>query len=207
VREFEIVAQESRIGFRYQAAGFGELSARFRTFQGTIRLRDDETDVGERLGPTAEVIVIIATDSVDTGNLLLDRIVMSASLFDTARYPQARFAIRPKRIAPGYLNDSGTQRASGSVEGDSSFTLEGTLRIRDQERDVSLAIAALAISTPAGNSGLGPESRRAAAMQMQRLTAEAHTRISRSAFGVAGFAALVRDLIEIELRIVARRMP
>jgi polyisoprenoid-binding protein YceI len=73
VREFEIVAQESRIGFWYQAAGFGELSARFRTFQGTIRLRDDETDVGERLGPTAEVTVIIATDSVHTGNLLLDR--------------------------------------------------------------------------------------------------------------------------------------
>jgi len=207
VREFEIVAQESRIGFRYQAVGFGELSARFKNFQVMIRLRDDETDVGVPSGPTAEVTVVIATGSVDTGNPLLDRIVMSAPLFDTARYAQARFAMRPKRMPAGYVNDPDTQRASGSLERDSSFTLEGTLRIRDQERDVALAVSALAISTPAGDHGSGSDSRQPAALQMQRLSAVAHTRISRSAFGVAGFAALVRDPIEIDLRIVARRMP
>lgn len=207
VREFEIVAQESKIGFRYQAAGFGELSARFSRFEGTIRLRDDATDVGAPSGPTAEVTVIIATDSVDTGNPLLDRIVMGASLFDTARFAQARFAMRPKRIPAGYVNSPGTQRASGSVERNSTFALEGALRIRDQEREVSLAIAAMSIAIPVGSSGPAPESRQTSALYAQALNAEAHTRISRSAFGVAGFAALVRDPIDIDLRIVARRMP
>jgi len=224
VRDFAIVSGESSLGFRYQAAGFGELSALFKRCQGTIRLTQIPAGQGEQAGLTADVEVLIAVDSVDTGNALLDRIVRGASLFDSARFPQALFTVRRNRLPATLIRLLGYQGASESTGGAPSLpalaasrstasttpgsaplvVLDGLLRIRDQEHKTALALTSLAI-TQLPLSGNATD--RGSGSSAQRLQAVAQTHISRSTFGVSGFAALVRDTIAIDLGIVARSTP
>jgi len=197
---FALDAEESALGFRYSVVGLGELSARFRRFRGMIELREHPADKGAPAQVHANVSVLIAVDSVDTGNPLLDRIVMGPSLFDALRFPEAMFVVRQAPLPLDFIQAALVPGGARPPEHAPSLLLEGSLKIRDQDRKVVLSMASLSIATRDRVEDTGRRTKPTSSLELR---AVAQTRISRSAFGVAGFAALVRDPIVIDLQIAA----
>lgn len=92
--------------FSYNHFGFSTQLSRFDKTSGTIVL--------DRQAKTAKVNIVVAIDSVDTGNAILNEHIQGEDFFDTAKYPTATF----NSSKAHFVNDK-----IDSIEGD--LTLKG----------------------------------------------------------------------------------
>ena len=109
------------VGFLIGHVGFARVLGRFDEAAGSF-MYDPET------GSLSELRVTIATGSVDTGNEARDEHVRNADFLDVARYPEMVFE------AEGTVSDASGGEGAPLASG----TLEGTLRLLDETRPISL---------------------------------------------------------------------
>lgn len=102
---FRIVSEETHVEFRIDNFGFSEISGRFTDVRGAIQLNRQAPD-------RSTVGVRIRTNSVETGNELLDQVLASGLFFDAESYPEIVFSSTDVAIVDGQ---------SGAVTGDISI--------------------------------------------------------------------------------------
>ena len=118
--------------------------------------------------------VTLRADRVRAGFFLVTRILKSAAMLDTDRFPTIRFVSTAVRPAPsGRLSDGAK--------------LAGDLTIRDVTRAVTFDTVFMPRAGSAPND-------------LSRLTVRLTGQISRSSFGASGYKALVGD--EVGLNVV-----
>ncbi|KJR04239.1 YceI family protein [Gordonia sp. LUNF6] len=112
---WEIDGSHSTIDISVRHLGIATVRGRFTEFTGTIVVGDDP----EQSSVTAE----ISTASIDTDNRMRDEVLRSNAFFDAERYPTTLF--HAERVRPA---------------SDETWTLEGTLTLRDTAVPVSLEL-------------------------------------------------------------------
>ncbi len=120
----------SRIEFRFTQAG-AVATGRFVRAAGEI----DWPAAGAPRG--ARLSVDIDLTSLDTQDAERDTLLRGADLFDTARFPRARF------VSTAFMPD-----AAGKLR------IRGTLQLRDRSRPVELIVTELRVAPPGGSSVL-----------------------------------------------------
>ena len=118
---YRLDPEHTSVGFLIGHVGFAKVIGRFDEAAGSFTY-DPET------GSLAELRVTIATDSVDTGNEARDEHVRNADFLDVGNHPEMVFE------AEGTVSDA----AAGEGAPLASGTLEGTLKLLDETRPISL---------------------------------------------------------------------
>jgi polyisoprenoid-binding protein YceI len=108
--------QKTRIGFEVDAIGWPTTKGAFKAFQGNIRVDFDEP-------ARSTVSFVVQADSLDAGAAAVTGFVKSASMLNTAAFPEMRFR-------------------SGSVEklSESAVRVTGPLTFMGQTRPVSFQV-------------------------------------------------------------------
>ena len=166
LKRYELDPHASRAGFTYWMKGVrrkGEMPVGRADFQiDPSNLAASSTDVTLR------------ADQVRTGFFLVTRILKSAAMLDTDRFPNIRFVSTAVRPAPSGRFSDGAK-------------LAGELTIRDVTQAVTFDTLFMR------QAGSAPD-------DLGRLTVRLNGLISRSSFGASGYKSLVGD--EVGLNVV-----
>lgn len=123
----------SEIGFKIKHLMITNVTGVFRQFEASIYTTGDDFK-------TAEIDLVIAADSINTGNDDRDKHVRSADFFDTVNFPQIRFL------------SSGIEE----VDKDGSYDLWGDVTIRGVSKKIKLNVEfGGVIKDPWGNEKAG----------------------------------------------------
>ena len=169
-RRYELDVEKSRVGFTYI------LSNALQQGQMPISRADLRIDPFNLGDSTADVIV--NPDGARTGFFFATEALKSASVLNTAQFPEIHFVSRAVRLAPtGRLSDGAA--------------LVGDLTVRGVTRPITLKAQ---LFRPPGSA---PD-------DLSALTITLKGQISRSAFGATGFAYIVADTVGLDITAAIR---
>jgi len=151
--------------FSYNHFGYSTQVSRFNRTTGKIVL--------DKEARTGSVDVVIDMTSVDTGNILLDRVIQGDDLLDTAKYPTATFKSTKVRF-----------------EDDRAVAVEGILTIKSVARPVTLTINSLKLA-------VNPMLKR------NEIGANASAKIRRSDYNAGKYAPEVGDEVTVDIAVEA----
>ena len=151
--------------FSYNHIGYSTQISRFNRTTGKIVL--------DKEARTGSVDVVIDMTSVDTGNILLDRVIQGDDLLDTAKYPTATFKSTKVRF-----------------EDDRAVAVEGILTIKSVARPVTLTINSLKLA-------VNPMLKR------NEIGANASAKIRRSDYNAGKYAPEVGDEVTVDIAVEA----
>jgi len=144
------------------------------TTTGTAPLRSADLQIDPRNLTRAKTNVTADLTRARTGFVFATEALKSASVLDTERFPTARF--QSTKISLG---------RSGRIS--DGATLEGNLTLRDVTQAITLAAQ---LFRPRGSE----------ADDFSRLQVRLRGQIDRHAFGISGYADLVRPTVGLDIR-------
>jgi polyisoprenoid-binding protein YceI len=166
---YRIIPATSRVGFCVDSE-YARIKADFRTFQGGLSLWPDA-------GDKEQAMVVVSTDSLDTGGSMADFMLKSRYFFDVEHYPEILFV-------------------STAIEWTDPVNAElrGELTLRGVTRPVTFRVQLTEVEQEAGG-------------QIDRIIARAGTVIDRTDFGMDRFPDLVDSKVELCMSVEAVRYP
>jgi polyisoprenoid-binding protein YceI len=170
--EVQVPIENGNTQVRFEcSSGLMPMAGRFEGVRGRIVFADE-------LSTPRAVEVTIGSDSLTTGQAMIDRQLKGPDFFDSANYPAIVFESTD-------VIGIGADQAQAS----------GRLTVKDITRPLTLQVA-LDPQTLATPSRLGRE-----AVPPSRRAIRASADIRRSDFGMAGFNPLISDECSIQIRV------
>lgn len=164
---YRIQASTSQVGFCVDSK-FQRVEGVFRDFQGGIALPPEAAK-------TAQTVVVIRSDSLDTKGALIDKLIRSPRFFDVENYPEILF------VSTGFEWTSPTRAV-----------LRGNLTLHGVTRSVAFKVELS-----------GSEGKQVG--EAESILVKATTAINRSDFGMDTLSTLVSDSVRLCMSVKAEK--
>jgi polyisoprenoid-binding protein YceI len=164
---YRIQASTSQVGFCVDSK-FQRVKGVFQDFQGGMALLPEA-------GKTGQTVVVIRTDSLDTGGALIGNLIRSQRFFDVENYPEILF------VSTDFKWMSATR-----AELRGNLTLHGVTRLVVFNVEVS----------GGGSKQIG---------EAENILVKASTTIRRSDFGMDTLSKLVSDSVQLCMSVKAKK--
>ena len=166
---YRVDAGRSSVSFSVQHFPFSSVRGRFHAFDGGLVGIDTSS-------PDEQILFVIKSDSVDTGDAEINSLIRSASFFDTAMFPDIVFTGRQIELHEG-----------------GSASIHGEVTVRNITRPLSLEVE-LDEADLADRAATG------------QLHLQAQTRLDRTQHGMDDLQLIVSDTVELELELYLKRV-
>lgn len=166
---YRVDTDHSSVSFSVQHFPFSRVRGRFYAFDGGLASTDPSH-------PDGQILFIIKSDSVETGNAKIDSLIRSDSFFNTALFPDIVFT--GKQI---------------DYHEDGTSTIQGEITVRNITRPLSLDVEFAQGGQP-DPSATG------------QLYLQAQTHLDRTQHGMDDLPLIVSERVELKLELYLKRV-